>query len=89
MPPFTISDFEKHVRGKALTLTKINTHAYKMMSLNEIGIEETDGAMTEPITPGSSLTNVTDASTEKNISTSHASLDSESTLKSEDLHVRA
>ncbi|CAG5111321.1 Oidioi.mRNA.OKI2018_I69.chr2.g5642.t1.cds [Oikopleura dioica] len=66
MPPFTISDFEKHVRG----------------------IQETDGAMTEPITPGSSLTNVTDASTEKNISTSQASLDSESTLKSEDLQVR-
>ena len=66
MPPFTISDFEKHVRG----------------------IPETDGAHpTEPITPGSSLTSVTDASTEKNISVSQGSPDSESTLKSEDLHV--
>ena len=61
---------------------------YKIKSFDETGIQETDGAMTEPITPGSSLTNVTDASTEKNISTSQASLDSESTLKSEDLQVR-
>jgi len=61
LPPFTISDFEKHVRGVP------------------------DGP--EEITPASSITNVTDVSTEKNISTSQASIDSESTLKSEDLHV--
>lgn len=41
----------------------------------------------EEMTPASSITNVTDVSTEKNISTSQASIDSESTLKSEDLHV--
>ncbi|CBY10978.1 unnamed protein product [Oikopleura dioica] len=62
MPPFTISDFEKHVRG----------------------VPDGPGEMT----PASSITNVTDVSTEKNISTSQASIDSESTLKSEDLHVR-